>query len=326
MKVLITGAFGYVGRVVTRLAAADGHSIVALAHEHFDGSLAAANVTVAHGDVRSTDAMRPLLTDVDAVVHLAGLAAVGVSFDQQREYDEINLGGTANLLRLLADRQGTGPKATFIHASTARVYGRPDKQPIAESSLPNPTNAYGASKLAAENAVRSYSLAGAVAGISLRAFNVAGADGRLGDHNVARVIPRALDVAAGRQQHLPIAGDGSTVRDFVHVADVADAYVKALRAANHGAFQVFNVGASAASIRDVVRMVEQVTGRRVHTEPARPGLVEDVDLRADTRLIRDRLGWRPVRSSLENIVADAWSALTAPGNGGEVNPWATSMN
>ncbi len=302
MRVLVTGAFGFVGGAVVRRLAAAGHEVRALTHRPVGSRLPALPLTdVRHADVRDSEALRPALDGVDAVCHLAALTNGRTSGDQAPQYWDVNLGGTTALLDALASRPGT----RFVLGSTAAVYGSPVRQPITEDARPEPGNPYGASKLAAEEALRQRAGAGEVEAVILRCFNVGGTD----DVDEARIIPKALAVAAGRYPHLELNGDGGTVRDFVHVDDLADAYALALTAPATPGTRVYNVGATPASMREVVAMVEHVTGRPVPIvhRPARP---EAPRLVADTTRVAGELGWRAERSGLEQIVRDAWRSVS----------------
>lgn len=316
MRVLVTGAFGYVGRVLTRRLLGAGHDVVALTSrpggesDAHDGRLRVRVV-----DVRDRERLRAVIGAAggfDAVCHLAALTRVRESFQRPDEYQAVNVGGTATLLELLAEarRAGGGEPVAFVQASTASIYGAPRTQPITESAEPAPTSPYGETKLAAERAVRDHAAMGTVGAICLRAFNVAGSVAGYGDPDETRIIPRTLLAAAGLRPALTLNGDGSAVRDFVHVDDVALAYLAALEGCRPGQFRVYNVGATGASVREIIAVAEAVTGRPVPVE-RRAAQQEPPMLLADTRRIRDELGWRPQRSSLREMVADTWSALRA---------------
>ncbi|MEU5690901.1 NAD-dependent epimerase/dehydratase family protein [Actinosynnema sp. NPDC020468] len=270
MRVLVTGWRGYVGRAVEAEAVGAGIEVVRFA-----------------GDVRDEAAVRAGVRGVDGVVHLGGLARVRESVERAREYFDVNVGGTLNLLRHGVER--------FVFASTGSVYGGGGV--LDEDSPVRPANPYAASKLAAEEAVRWVGH-----GVVLRLFNVAGG----GDRDDTRVITRACGVAAGRLPGMDVYGDGTAVRDFVHVRDVARAFVHVL-ATGDG---VYNVGATSASVADVLASVARVSGREVPAtrKPANPG--EIPELRADTSRLR-ATGWRPRDSALDDVVRDQW--LTEPG-------------
>jgi len=272
MRVLVTGARGYLGRTVVEQLRAAGHTPVAFA-----------------GDIRTAE-----VPPSDGVVHLAALGRVRESFEDPLAYYDVNVTGTLRLLRAAAPR--------FVLASTAGVYGAPRHPVIAEDHPRAPANPYAATKAAAEDALAWTARAGGVAAVSLRLFNVAGG----GDRDETRVVTRACAVAAGRVPFLDVYGDGSAVRDFVHVRDAARAFVLALESAAPGRHEAYNVGATPASVAEVVAAAERVTGRpvAVRRRPAHPG--ETPELRADTAKLR-ALGWRPRESALDDLVRDQWA-------------------
>lgn len=301
----MTGAAGYVGYAVGRRLVAAGHEVVGLVRrpERIPALPAGAEPLIA--DLLDAGALRAALTGpFDGVCHLAALTRVRESLRHPLRFFSTNVQGTVNLLEALPP----GP-VRIVHGSTAAVYGTPDEQPIKETQPPAPTSAYGASKLAAEHVVGFHSAAGAIGAIVLRTFNVAGSvDGR-GDPDPTRLIPRALGVAAGRVPHLEVNGDGAAVREFLHVDDLAAAYVLALEAARPGPPRVYNVGSGrGASVREVLDMVEEVTGRPV-PRVRNPPQPEPPLLVADCSAVRRDLGWRPEHSDLRRIVADSWACL-----------------
>jgi UDP-glucose 4-epimerase len=291
MRVLVTGASGFIGRAVVGGLLAAGCSVRALTHtaDSPDG------LESVRGDLRNRASLVPALAGVEAVVHLAAVARVRESAEQPLHYYEVNTGGTVNLLAA-AD----GP-LRVVFVSTGTVYGAPPAQPIAEDCPRAPANPYAASKAAAEDVVAWTARSGAIGAATLRVFNAAGG----GDREGTRLITRAVDAAAGGQA-LTLFGDGTAVRDFVHVEDIAAAAVLALEHTGFGRHDVFNVGATAASVRDVVDSVERVTGRPVPLvhAPAHGG--EVAELRADTTRLRSVLGWEPKRSALDDLVRDQW--------------------
>ncbi|GHH49389.1 UDP-glucose 4-epimerase GalE [Lentzea cavernae] len=278
----MTGATGYVGSAVVRELRVRGHEPVPSCQrlsEPFE------------------------LRDVDAVIHLAAAARVRESFHDPLSYWETNVGGTLNLLKGLQGQR-------FLLASTGTVY-RPSEAPLTEESAREPSSPYSASKAAAEDVVAWTARSGRIGATTLRLFNVAGG----GDKDTTRVITRAVACAAGTAPGMEVYGDGTAVRDFVHVRDVAAAFVVALEACEVGTSSVYNVGCTPASVRDVLDSVASVTGRAVDVswKPAVPG--EARSLRADASRLR-ALGWEPRSSALDEIVTDQWLALApAPGPG-----------
>jgi UDP-glucose 4-epimerase len=313
VRVLVTGAGGFVGGAVAAHLARAGHEVTALVRERAPaGELLRSGVATAWGDVLDRESLRRVAGagGFEGVCHLAALTAVRASFREPERYLAVNLDGTANLLAALAEcSRDTGVRPRIVFASTAAVYGEPGPLPVSEDHPERPTSPYGASKLAADQLLRRHAEEGAAGAVSLRCFNVAGAVGGHRDHDQSRLVPRAVSVAAGHADHLTVNGDGSAVREFVHVADLADAYRLALGAAEVGRHRVLNVGSGAGvRVREVVDAVERASGRcvpLVHRPPA----PEPQALVADSSRIRAELGWRPERSDLPSIVADAWAAV-----------------
>jgi UDP-glucose 4-epimerase len=309
MRVLVTGAFGFVGTAVVHRLVEAGHEVVGVTSRPEPAALPRTRATeVRHADIRDIAAMREAVAGVDAVCHLAALTRVRESFDRPDEYHDVNANGTYTLaaaLRDEADRRGWPLR--FVQGSTAAIYGAPQRQPIDEQAPLAPANPYGVSKAKAEEAVRECAAGGQFGAVILRAFNVAGAvDGRA-DGDRSRIIPRALTVARGGAPHLEVNGDGSAVRDFVHVLDLARAYELALGYCSPGRTAVFNVGATEASVADIIAVVERLTGRAlplVHRAPQ----PEPARLVADVSRLVGELGWRAKHSSLDEMIGDAWAA------------------
>lgn len=303
MRVLVTGAFGYVGRAVSRGLLDGGHEVVAMTTQ-LNRPQSSNGVTVVVADLRDPKQLDAAVDGVDAVVHLAALTRVRESFDMPDKYSMVNAVGTENLLTAVA---GTKQVMPFVHASTAAVYGAPEKQPISEDCEPAPGNPYGMTKLAADVAVRDATAKGDVAGVSLRAFNIAGSVGRHPDPDLSRIIPKVLAVAAGRFDEVTVNGDGSAIRDYVHIADLATAFALAIGIAQPGKFGVFNIGATPATVAQIIEVSRRITGRKIPAK-SNPPAPEAPELRADTTRARTELGWVPSHSSLERIISDAWDA------------------
>lgn len=288
------------GRALLARLGRDAHEVVALVRRPGDSPRA---VRTEVADVLDATALRRAVARVEpeGVCHLAALTRVRESFAEPSRHFAVNVGGTVALLEALRVCGAAAPRLVF--ASTAAVYGPGAPQPISEGARTAPASPYAASKWAAEELLRYEARTGALGAVTLRCFNAAGP----GDTDPTRLIPRALSAAAGEAPSLGVNGDGSAVRDYVHVDDLAAAYALALSAARPGEHRVYNVGGAAASVREVVAAVEEVSGRPVPVERRAPQ-DEPAELRADSSRLREELGWAPERSDLLTIVDDAWRA------------------
>jgi len=307
MRVLVTGAGGYVGRAVVHRLVEAGHDVTALTRRAWPQRPAGVRSVTA--DVLDSAAIVGAIDECEpeGVCHLAALTRVRDSFQEPTRYFAVNVTGTLHVLQALAqlaDRTGQVPRLVF--GSTAAVYGPVGEQPIAEDARPLPTTPYGATKLAADQAIGFQAATGALAAVSLRCFNVAGATHQTVDDDLTRVIPKALAVVAGREPYLVMNGDGSSIRDYLHVADLADAYAAALDAAEPAGHRIYNTGSALpVSLRDVIDSVERVTGRELAIRRS-PPQNEPPALLADNSRIRRELAWEPRRSRLDTMVRDAW--------------------
>jgi len=309
VRVLVTGGLGFLGRAVVAELAAHGAEVTALTHSRPDMTVPGAT-NIRYADLRSQTDLAAVVEDVrpDAVCHLAALATVRESFTKPIEYYDVNVIGTINLLRALEGLQPTSP-VKLVFASTNAVYGSGRPGSLSEDDAPNPENPYAASKLAAEQLIRGYARTGRIGAAILRCFNIAGAtaDG-YGDPDTTRIISAALQAASGEIPHVSVNGDGSAVREFTHVLDVAEAFRLALDATVPGVGEVYNIGTGdGAAMIDVIHAAEKITGQTinvVHKPPAR----EAHTLIANAMRAREALGWKPDRSALDRIISDAWAA------------------
>ncbi|GGK30760.1 UDP-glucose 4-epimerase GalE [Pilimelia terevasa] len=319
MKLLVTGGAGYVGSVVTRLLLDAGHEVVVLDDlrtGHADAVPRGATLVTAG----LADAARVLTpgSGFDAVLHFAGLIAAGESMVRPEIYWDVNVVGSLALLH--AARAAGVPR--MVYSSTAAVYGNPARIPVPETAPTAPTNTYGATKLAFDHALTSEVHAYGLAAVSLRYFNVCGAlvrdDAMIGERHdpETHLIPIALEVAAGRRPHLEVFGDdydtpdGTCVRDYIHVADLAAAHLLALDAATPKEHRVYNLGnGNGFSNLQVVDAVRAVTGHPVpvRVSPRRGG--DPAALVASSVLARRELGWTPARPALHDMIGDAWAYL-----------------
>ncbi|WP_433203766.1 UDP-glucose 4-epimerase GalE [Nocardia sp. CA-107356] len=315
MKLLVTGGAGYVGGVCAQVLLESGHEVVVvddLSTGNADGVPAEARFV--EGDVAVAAPALLEAESFDGVLHFAAQSLVGESVQQPEKYWQGNVVKTLELLEAMR-RTGT-PKLVF--SSTAAVYGEPEQVPITEDAPTRPTNPYGASKLAIDHAITSYSIAHGLAATSLRYFNVAGAYGGLGENRVVEthLIPLVLQVALGHRKAISVFGtdwptpDGTAVRDYIHIRDLAEAHLLALATAESGTHRIFNLGSGTGfSVREVISACERVTGLPITAQdaPRRPG--DPATLIASSDGAITDLGWRPEHNDLDEIVSDAWEFL-----------------
>jgi UDP-glucose-4-epimerase GalE len=313
--VLVTGGAGYVGSHAAKALRQAGYHVVIYDNLSAGHRAAALGAPVIQGDVGDTDAVRRAIRESGAasVMHFAAWLSVADSVRDPIGYYRNNVAGTLATLEAMA-AEGC---RHFVFSSSCAVYGEPVETPISETHPTAPINAYGQTKLAIEHALPHFERAYGMTSIRLRYFNAAGADpaGELGeDHSPEiHVIPRAFQAASGGPP-LDVFGedyptpDGTCLRDYIHVTDLADAHVKALaRLKQGGASATYNIGTERpSSVKDVIAAVERVTGRPVmrRSAPRRPG--DPAALYASAQRIRHDLVWTPTRPDLDTIVRDAW--------------------
>lgn len=314
-RILVTGGAGYIGSHCCKALAKEGHEPVV-----FDNLVTGHREAVRwgpliEGDLRNadmiSDAMRSLRPD--AVLHFAALALVGESVALPERYYATNVLGSLNLLQAM---RGAGVDR-LVFSSTCAVYGEPDRVPMTEDLPRRPINPYGSTKLACEMMMEDFGAAHRIRSVRLRYFNAAGADpaAEIGERHdpESHLIPLVLDAALGRRPVISIFGtdyptsDGSAVRDYIHVMDLADAHLAALRhLIEGGSSAALNLGrGSGASVREVIRTVEEVTGRSVPVEEAPRRSGDPPVLVADPARAERLLNWR-AEKELVTMVEDAW--------------------
>jgi len=313
-RVFVTGGSGFIGAVTTRLLLDRGYDVAVfdnLERGHHKSVDSRAHLIC--GDLRNTSEIRNALkgTLPDVVMHFAAYALVGESMSDPMMYYQNNVCGGINLLDAM---MAVGCKRMIL-SSTCATYGVPANLPIEESAPQNPTNPYGHSKLIFEQILSWHQDLKGVQPTFLRYFNACGADGDLGeDHNPeTHLIPNVLKVALGLKPHVEVFGDdyptpdGTCIRDYIHVSDLANAHVLALEKEVQGAF---NLGTGVGvSVKEVVESCRQVTGHPipVRTFPRRAG--DPPVLFASGKKARRVLGWVPQRSEINQVVSDAWTFM-----------------
>ena len=315
-RVVVTGGAGYIGSHAVRALVEAGHAVAVidnLSAGHAEAVPAGVTLTRVH--IHDTEGVRAALEahGADAVMHFAAWLNVNESVHKPLEYYRNNLAGTLSVL----DAMRAAGVRRFVFSSTCAVYGQPPSMPIVETFEKHPTNAYGETKLAVERALPHLERAFGVRWIALRYFNAAGAhpSGEIGeDHDPEiHLIPLAIRAANGGTP-LKVFGqdyptpDGTCLRDYIHVSDLADAHLRALAALEGGAASAaYNVGTGTAhSVRSVIDTVSHVIGRPVAWEPAPRREGDPAELRASSDRAQRELGWRPKYADLETVVRHAW--------------------
>ncbi|ACV81136.1 UDP-glucose 4-epimerase GalE [Nakamurella multipartita] len=316
MKALVVGGAGYIGSVVTRLLLAQGHDVTVL-DDCSTGHADSVPTGVPFHQIDITAAGTVLAADrYDAVLHFAAKSLVGESVARPAPYWHTNVGGTRALLDAITEHH----VPTLVFSSTAATYGEPDTIPITETAPTRPGNTYGATKLAVDMMITNQTTASPLAAVSLRYFNVAGAALGAGERHTTEthLIPNALRAITdtGSSGPMTIYGtdwptpDGTPIRDYVHVLDLAHAHVQALTAAQPGHHLIANLGSGDGySVHQVLTTIETVTGQRVPTTtgPRRAG--DPARLVASNTLAQEKLGWTP-QLTLTHMIEDAWAFHT----------------
>jgi UDP-glucose 4-epimerase len=314
MKILVTGGAGYVGGTVTRLLLANGHAVTVfdnLCHSKLSGVAEGANFV--QGDLEDRLLLERTLESehFDGVMHFAALIEAGESMQRPEAYFRNNTMGTLTLLEAML---ATGHNR-LVFSSTAACYGEPEHTPIEEDAKLQPTNAYGESKLLVEQMLVWMQRIHGLRYASLRYFNVAGAMEGYGEAHEpeSHLIPLVLDVALGRRENIKIFGrdyptkDGTCVRDYIHVLDLARAHLLALGALEERSRVIYNIGnGQGFTVLEVIESVRRVTGRPIAVEERERRAGDPAVLVASAQKIKMELGWMPKFVELDAIVASAW--------------------
>jgi UDP-glucose 4-epimerase len=315
MKILVTGGAGYIGGTLTRLLLAQGHSVTVYDNLCHSKRLAVApNAEFVEGDVADRVLLEKTLRArrFDGVMHFAALIEAGESMKHPETYFRNNTAATLTLLEaMLATRHDR-----LVFSSTAACYGEPESTPILEDAKLQPTNAYGESKLLVEQMLLWMNVSHGLKYASLRYFNVAGAVDGYGEAHEpeSHLIPLILDVALGRRASIKVFGrdyptkDGTCIRDYIHVRDLAEAHLLALAALSETKSRlIYNIGnGQGFSVLEVIESVRRVTGKPIAVEecPRRPG--DPAVLVASSEKIKRELGWKPEFEQLDQIIGSAW--------------------
>ncbi len=315
MKILVTGGAGYIGGTVATILLEAGHSVTVLDNlRHSRREEVPAGVQFVEADVADRSRMESLLHDLqpEGVLHFAALIEAGESMQKPEIYFRNN---TASTLALLEAMLATGVNR-LVFSSTAAVYGEPKSTPIEETADLVPTNAYGESKLMVEQMLRWFNRIHGLRYASLRYFNVAGAIAGRGEAHEpeTHLIPLILDVALGRREKIFIFGDdyptpdGTCIRDYIHVADLADAHILALEALARRDRMIYNLGnGSGFSVREVIESARRVTGHPIPVEVRTRRAGDPARLVASSAEAKANLGWQPKHPRMDDIMASAWA-------------------
>lgn len=326
MKILVTGAAGYIGSHAVKALLAASHSVVALDNLSRGHRVALPqDVRFAELDVRNTEQVARLLRaeHIECVMHFAAFAYVGESVENPLLYYDNNTHGTLSLLRAIEQSECR----RFVFSSTCATYGEPDSMPIREETAQNPINPYGASKLFSERMVRELSRKmPSLSCALLRYFNVAGAaaDGTLGEHHdpETHLIPVILQAALGVREKVVVFGDdyatpdGTCIRDYIHVEDLVEAHIAVMEALRPSDLRVYNLGIGRGySVKEILDAARRVITRpfAVEVGPRRPG--DPPMLYADASKIFRELGWKAKRTDIAATIESAWKWFQAHPNG-----------
>jgi len=328
MRILVTGAAGFIGSIVTEQLVDLGHQVIALDNLK-NGHRAAVHpgAQFVQGDLLDREWLMDFMTKTptDAVVHLAAEALIDVSMRDPGLFYRVNFVGGLNLLDAMVQ---AGIKR-MVFSSTAATYGEPDQIPILETSRQKPVNPYGESKLAFEQMMEWYRLAHGLKYVTLRYFNACGATARFGEYHEpeTHIIPILFEVALGQRPEFQLYGtdydtpDGSCIRDYIHVVDIANAHVRGLAKIDELGAGSFNMGnATGYSNCQVIEATRQVTGKPIKVVPAPRRSGDPARLVASSSRIRQELGWEPRYPDLTTMIETAWKWRLAHPKGYEDMP------
>ena len=314
-RILVTGGAGYVGSVCSAELIKQGNEVIIiddLSAGHRECVPTGAEFHVM--DIADADRLRALLREqpVDAVFHFAAKAVVPESLVSPAIYFKVNVSSALTMLDVLHDE---GVKK-FVFSSSAAVYGDPVEVPIPEDHPKQPVNSYGETKLSFERALAWYSKAYGISAVAFRYFNASGASEEQGENHCpeTHIIPLLFEAALGERQHFTVYGedwptpDGTCLRDYVHVVDIAHAHIAALGKMNQPGFETYNIGTGRSfSVREVLQAVERVIGMKVPVVAGGRRLGDPAILEAKPDKLIKNLGWTPKHSDLDNIIATAWA-------------------
>jgi len=317
MAILVTGGAGYIGSHTVAELLDRGEDVVVVDNLYQGHRQAVLGGKLYEGDIRDKDFMDGVFRahDIDAVIHFAANSLVGESMQNPAKYYDNNVYGTLCLLEKMNEY---GVKR-IVFSSTAATYGEPEQVPILESDRTLPTNAYGETKLTMEKMMKWFDVANGIKYVSLRYFNAAGAHagGQIGeDHDPeTHLVPVTLQVALGKREQLSIFGDdyptadGTCIRDYLHVSDLADAHILAVeKLRNGGDSSVYNLGSGTGfSVKELLEVARKVTGHPIPAVVQARRAGDPAVLIASSDKIKAELGWNPKRDNLEAIIASAWN-------------------
>ncbi|MFP7364679.1 UDP-glucose 4-epimerase GalE [Corynebacterium callunae] len=320
MKLLVTGGAGYVGSVAAAVLVERGHDVTIIDNFSTGNREAVpAGATLVEAEV--SEVVDEVLAQggFEGVVHFAARSLVGESVEKPAEYWQHNVVTALTLLDAMRKHNVNN----LVFSSTAATYGEPEVVPITEDAPTSPTNPYGATKLAIDHAITSYANAYGLGATSLRYFNVAGAYGNIGENREieTHLIPLVLQVATSHREKIFMFGDdwptpdGTAVRDYIHILDLAEAHVLALESNTQGTHRIFNLGSGDGySVKQVVEMCREVTGHPIPAEVAPRRAGDPATLIASSEKAKKELGWKPQRTDLRTIVEDAWAFTSQLGD------------